>query len=94
MKSAGKTPLPPVTLMARLQEIASLRLGAISTQGSCNGGKTVICSFGTIASGGSVTITIQVNRVNNKVPVVNTATVTSGIFDIDLLDNTITVEIP
>lgn len=68
-------------------------VSAISTQGTCAGGKTVNCSFGTIASGGSATVTIQVNRVNTKEAVVNTATVTSSIFDIDMADNSFTVTI-
>jgi len=69
-------------------------ISVISTQGTCSGGKTVNCSFGTIASGGNVTVTIQVNRVNIKVAVDNTATVSSSIFDIDLADNLATVRIP
>lgn len=68
-------------------------ISVISTQGTCTGGRTVNCSFGTIASGGSATVTIQVNRVNTKVAVVNTATVTSSIFDIHPADNEVTVTI-
>jgi uncharacterized repeat protein (TIGR01451 family) len=69
-------------------------ISVITSQGTCNGGKTVDCSFGAIASGGSVTLTLQVNRVNTKVAVVNNASVTSSIFDIDLVDNSATVTIP
>jgi uncharacterized repeat protein (TIGR01451 family) len=69
-------------------------ISVISTQGTCAGGKTVNCDFGTIASGGSVTVTIQVNRVNTKIAVVNNATVTSTIFDIDMADNSVSTTIP
>jgi uncharacterized repeat protein (TIGR01451 family) len=69
-------------------------VSVVTTQGTCAGGKTVNCSFGTIASGGSVTVTIQVNRVSTKVAVVNTAAVDSIIFDIDMADNSTTVTIP
>lgn len=69
-------------------------VSVISTQGTCTGGKTVSCSFGTIASGGSATVTIQVNRVSTKVAVVNSASVTSSVFDIDLADNSATMTIP
>ena len=69
-------------------------ISVISTQGTCGGGKMVNCNLGTIASGGSVTVTIQVNRINTKVAVVNTATVASSIFDIDMADNSVTKTIP
>lgn len=37
---------------------------------------------------------LQVNRVNTKVAVVNTATVASSIFDIDTADNSAAVTKP
>ncbi len=38
-------------------------------------------------------VTLKVNRTNTKVAVVNTATVTSGVFDIDPADNTATATV-
>jgi uncharacterized repeat protein (TIGR01451 family) len=64
-----------------------------TTQGNCSGGKTLTCDFGTLASGSSVTITLKVNRVDTKIAIVNTVTVASSIFDIDLADNSATVTV-
>ena len=69
-------------------------LTVIATQGSCSGGKTVNCSFGAIASGGSVTVTLKVNRTNTKIAIVNTATAASSVFDIYLTNNSATVTTP
>ncbi len=69
-------------------------ISVVTTQGTCTGGKTINCNFGTIASGGSATVTLQVNRVNTKVAVVNAASVVSSIFDVDTADNSATVTIP
>jgi uncharacterized repeat protein (TIGR01451 family) len=65
-------------------------LSIIATQGTCGGGKNVNCNFGTIASGGSVTVTVKVNRTNTKIAIVNTAVVSSSTFDIDPADNSVT----
>jgi hypothetical protein len=65
-------------------------VSVISTQGTCSGGKTVTCDFGMLTSGSSVTIMLKVNRTNTKIAIVNTATVTSSILDIDIADNTAT----
>lgn len=69
-------------------------VSVITTQGTCSGGKTITCNFGTLASSQSATVTLKVNRTNTKVAVVNTATVTSGVFDIDPADNTATATVP
>ena len=69
-------------------------VSVVTTQGTCAGGRTVNCNFDTIASGGSVTVMIQVNRINTRVAVVNSATIYTSIFDIDLTDNSATVTIP
>ncbi len=68
-------------------------VSVVSTQGTCSGGKTITCNFGTLAPGQSATVTLKVNRTNTKVAVVNTATVTSGVFDIDPADNTATATV-
>lgn len=68
-------------------------LSVITTQGTCTGGKTVRCSFGTLAPGSSATVTLKVNRVG-KQAVVNTATVTSSVFDIHMSDNSATATVP
>jgi hypothetical protein len=65
----------------------------VSTQGTCSGGKTVTCSFGTLAPGSSAMVTLKVNRVS-KLAVVNTATVTSSVFDIHMSDNSATATVP
>jgi uncharacterized repeat protein (TIGR01451 family) len=68
-------------------------VSVISTKGTCSGGKTVTCNFSTLASGGSATVTLKVNRTNTKVAIVNTVTVSSSTFDIHMADNTATVTI-
>ncbi len=65
-----------------------------TTLGTCSGGKTVSCDFGPIASGGSITVTLTVNRVDTKIPVVNTVNVSSSTFDINLANNLATLTIP
>jgi uncharacterized repeat protein (TIGR01451 family) len=69
-------------------------VSVMSSTGTCTGGKTVNCSFGTIAKDGSVIVTIKVNRVNTKVAIVNTASVSSNTFDIDMVDNSATATTP
>jgi len=65
----------------------------ISTQGTCRRGRTIDCSFGTLASGSSVTVTIKVIRFGAS-EIINSATVSSNIFDIYLADNSVTVTVP
>jgi uncharacterized repeat protein (TIGR01451 family) len=65
-----------------------------TTQGTCSGGRSVACDFGDLASGGNITVSLKVNRINTKIPIVNTVRVSSSSFDIDPADNTATVTIP
>ncbi len=68
---------------------------AKTSQGTCSlSNKTVTCNLGTLASGGSATITLKVTRTSNKTAVVNKATVTSSTFDNDLADNALTTTVP
>jgi uncharacterized repeat protein (TIGR01451 family) len=69
-------------------------VSVISTQGTCVGGKTVTCNFGTLASGSSATVTLKVNRTNTKIAIVNTAAVSSSVFDIDGGDNSASTTVP
>lgn len=65
-----------------------------STQGTCSGGKTIACGFGTLASGQSATVTIKVNRTDTRNAIENTATVTATTYDVDRSDNTATATVP
>ena len=56
-------------------------ISLISTQGKCRHGKTIDCSFGKLASGSSATVTMMATRISPSA-IVNTATVSSSIFDI------------
>jgi len=65
----------------------------ICTQGTCSGGKTVTCSFGTLVSGGSATVTLKVNRTDKVNAIANTATVVAATFDINLGNNSATATV-
>ncbi len=64
----------------------------ISTQGKCRRGKAVECSFGKLASGSSATVTIMATRISPSA-IVNTATVSSSVFDIVPGNNSATVTV-
>jgi uncharacterized repeat protein (TIGR01451 family) len=66
---------------------------ATPTQGSCAGTTTVTCSLGTLASGGSATITLVVRVPVTRDPVSNTASVTSDTADPVPGNNSSTVEV-
>ena len=68
-------------------------LSVTTSQGSCTGGKTVTCNFGTLTSGSSATVVLKVTRLNTKADISNTVTVPSSTFDIDLADNSATVTV-
>lgn len=68
-------------------------VSAMSSLGTCSGGKTLTCNFGTLANGSSAMVTLKVNRTNTKIAIVNTASVSSSTFDIDMADNSVTVTI-
>jgi uncharacterized repeat protein (TIGR01451 family) len=58
------------------------------SQGSCSGTSTTTCTLGVIASGGSATISLEVNLPPNATTVSNTATVSSSNPDPDQTNNT------
>lgn len=64
----------------------------ISTQGTCRRGKTIDCRLGTLASGSSATVTIKVIRIGHNA-IVNTATVSSSVFDIAPGNNSATATV-
>jgi uncharacterized repeat protein (TIGR01451 family) len=61
--------------------------------GTCSGTKTIKCNFGTLTSGSSATVTLQVKRTSTK-SISNTASVTSSTFDLDKADNSVKVTVP
>jgi uncharacterized repeat protein (TIGR01451 family) len=66
-----------------------------STTGTCSynsGSKTVSCALGTLASGATATVTLDVN-VNNKPRLDNTASVTSTTGDPNTANNSSTVRV-
>ena len=68
---------------------------ATSTVGTCsNKSGVVTCSFGSLASGQSATVTITVTRTSTKYAITNTASVSSSTFDIDKADNSAAVTTP
>ena len=75
-------PLPPTFAL----------INASSTQGSCSGTTTVICTLGTLANGASATITLQ-GQVTASGMLNNTATVTINEADGVVANNTSVVGI-
>ena len=69
-------------------------VSATATLGTCSGTKTVKCSFGTLASGSSATVTLTVKRTNMRDPIKNTVKATSTTFDLDKSDNSATKTVP
>jgi uncharacterized repeat protein (TIGR01451 family) len=68
-------------------------VSATPSQGSCSGTATVTCALGTIASGGSATITLHVTLPSTPGPVSNTATITSANPDPNPANNTSTATV-
>ena len=68
-------------------------VSATSTQGTCTGTTTVVCTVGTLPAGGSATITLDVRLPLTPGPVNNTATVTSSDADLSPANNTSTATI-
>jgi len=69
-------------------------VSADNPAGTCSSGKgSVTCSLGTLAYGQSATVTITVIRTNTKYAIMNTATVSSSVFDLDKSDNSMTVTV-
>jgi uncharacterized repeat protein (TIGR01451 family) len=66
---------------------------ATPTQGSCSGTTTVTCTLGTLAGGGSATISLVVTLPAAAGPVSNTATVTATEADPNPANNTSTATI-
>ncbi|HEX8173314.1 MAG TPA: IPTL-CTERM sorting domain-containing protein [Thermoanaerobaculia bacterium] len=71
-----------------------------SSQGSCSGTTTVVCTLGTMASGGTANITLVVDAPATPAVVTNTAVVTSSTPELNPLNNsgtsvvTVAVDIP
>jgi large repetitive protein len=63
-------------------------ISATSTQGTCTGTTTVVCTVGTLLATASATITLDVRLPLTPGPVSNTATVTSSDADLSPANNT------
>jgi uncharacterized repeat protein (TIGR01451 family) len=90
VRNAGPLPATGVTLTDQLPKQAGFS-SVTTTQGSC-GAKAkgpVTCTLGTIASGGQVTVSIQV-KPTGPGTLVNTATVQTTARDSNLANNTAT----
>ncbi len=61
-----------------------------TTQGSCTGGATVVCSIGTLASGTSATVLVTAVQPLQSGGIPNTATVTANEFDPNTANNSST----
>ena len=62
-------------------------ISATPSQGSCSGTSTITCTLGTIASGGSATISLTVRAPPLPTTIINTASVTSAQSDPNLANN-------
>ena len=60
------------------------------SQGTCGGINVITCSLGAVTNGGSVTVTIVVTPTASG-PFTNTASVTSGVTDPNMANNSATV---
>jgi len=80
------------TLTAAVPEGTSKK-SVITTYGTCKANQTLTCSFGAMPAGSTATITFQVRRKDIGIAIVNTATIASSTFDIDLSDNSATVTV-
>lgn len=90
--SAGPDAATNVVVTDVLPATATFQ-SATPTQGSCAGTTTVTCSLGTLASGGSATITLVVTVPTSGDPVSNTAVVGSATGDPDPANNSSTVQV-
>jgi len=68
-------------------------VSATPSQGSCSGTITVTCALGTIASGGTATISLVLTLPSTPGPVSNMSTVTSSNPDTNLANNSATAMI-
>ena len=86
-RNAGPSDARGVTLADPLDPGTSF-ISASTTQGSCTGGASVDCAFGTLAPGASVTTTVVVQIASGTTAVVqNSASVTSSTSDSDPSNN-------
>ena len=90
--NAGPGPATNVVVTDVLPAGAGL-VSATSTQGSCSGTTTVICSLGTIASGSSATITLALNLPATSGPISNSATVATSTPDPNTANNSSTATV-
>jgi uncharacterized repeat protein (TIGR01451 family) len=79
VKNAGPQDSTATTVSDPLPSQVAL-VSATASQGSCSGATTVTCSLGTVANGGSATVTITVKAVTAGTAT-NTASVTGGLTD-------------
>jgi uncharacterized repeat protein (TIGR01451 family) len=75
--SSGPAGATGVTVSDTLPTGTSI-VNAMSTQGSCSGTQTIVCSIGSLPAGTKVGITIKVNTNGASGKVTNTATATSN----------------
>ena len=68
-------------------------VSANSTQGSCSGTTTVVCSIGTLAAAGTATITLVVQSPATAGVLVNSASVSATTADADLSNNSATATV-
>jgi len=68
-------------------------VSATSSQGSCSGTTTVICSLGSIANGASATVTIVITAPSSTGTLINSASANSTSFDAVGSNNTGTVAV-
>jgi len=68
-------------------------VSAVPTQGSCSGTSTVTCNLGTIANGGTASISLVVTLPSTAGPLSNTASVTSSNPDTNATNNSSTATI-
>ncbi|PYQ48235.1 MAG: hypothetical protein DMF59_16595, partial [Acidobacteria bacterium] len=68
-------------------------VSATSSQGSCSGTTTVICSLGSIANGASATVTIVITAPSSTGTLINSASANSTSFDAIGSNNTGTVAV-
>ena len=68
-------------------------LSAVASQGSCGGAPAITCSLGTLAAGGSATVTLQLTLPSTPGNVANTANVSTSNPDPNNANDSVTVAV-